>query len=335
MRMSWPRTDRSALAARIERVWYSSEPPPWGLRALVSVYRMLRFLHRAPFRLGLRKPIRLRQPLIVVGNLVAGGSGKTPLVIALAKALSERGFAPGVISRGYGGSAREVMLLDARSTPAVVGDEPCLVRERSGVPVAIGRDRAASAALLAAQGVDVVIADDGLQNPALAGDIEICVVDGQRRFGNGRLLPAGPLREPPDRLARVDFRVINGGDAGPDEVSMRLVGERALALLGDAARPLTDFAGQRVHAVAGIGHPPRFFASLSAHGIEVIEHAFADHHDFSAQDICFDDHLPVLMTEKDAIKCRRFAQSRHWFLPVDAELPEQFLEEVARMLRAR
>lgn len=329
------RTDMGDLAARLQQVWYGTDPPPLALRALVPIWRGLRALHRAPFRLGWRAPLRFAQPLIVVGNLVVGGSGKTPLVIALVEALRARGFAPGVLSRGYGGRVREATLLDAAAQPGEVGDEPCLIRQRTGVPVAVGPNRAASAALLAGQGVDVLVADDGLQNPAIRGDVEICVIDGERRFGNGWLLPAGPLREPLDRLRNVDFCVANGGTAEPDEVPMRLAGDSAVALGDDAALPLSAFAGQRVHAVAGIGHPPRFFASLRVHGIEIIEHAFADHHAFRAADLAFGDDLPVLMTEKDAIKCRAFAQARHWFVPVRAELPAGFLDEVAQMLSAR
>jgi tetraacyldisaccharide 4'-kinase len=303
------------------------------LRALVPAWRGLRALHRAPFRWGLREPFAFAQPLIVVGNLVVGGSGKTPLVIALVEALRARGFAPGVLSRGYGGRVRAATLLDSGALPAEVGDEPCLIQRRTGAPVAVGGDRAAGAALLAGQGIDVLVADDGLQNPAIRGDVEICVIDGERRFGNGELLPAGPLREPLERLDRVDFRVTNGGIAEPGEVPMRLAGAHALALAGDASRPLSAFAGRRVHALAGIGNPARFFASLRAFGIEVVEHAFADHHAFRAQDLAFGDELPVLMTEKDAIKCRPFAAARHWYVPVRAELPAEFFDGVARLLR--
>jgi tetraacyldisaccharide 4'-kinase len=322
------------LGARLQPVWYGTDPPPLALRALVPIWRGLRALHRAPFRFGWRKPLAFAQPLVVVGNLVVGGSGKTPLVIALVEALRARGFAPGVLSRGYGGRVREATLLEDGAQPGDVGDEPCLIHQRTGVPVAVGPDRAASAALLAGQGVDVLVADDGLQNPAIRGDVEICVIDGERRFGNGWLLPAGPPREPLDRLGRVDFRVTNGGIADAGEVPMRLAGGTAVALCGDASRPLSAFAGQRVHAVAGIGHPPRFFASLRAHDIEVVEHAFADHHAYRAEDLAFDDDLPVLMTGKDAVKWHAFARDRDWFVPVRADLPAEFLDGIAQMLRA-
>ncbi|GAA0704688.1 tetraacyldisaccharide 4'-kinase [Dokdonella soli] len=323
------------LAARIERIWYAGTAVPVWLSALVPVYKALRALHQAPYRLGWRKPARLPVPVIVVGNLTAGGSGKTPLVIALVDALRTRGFRPGVVSRGYGGTQRDPLLLDDMPEPARVGDEPCLIRRRTGAAVAVGRDRAHAATLLLGRGVDVVIADDGLQNPRLARDIEICVIDGQRRFGNGRLLPAGPLREPVARLADVAFRLCNGGVAQPGETAMRLVGEMAVAVAGGSGtRPLESFAGQRVHAVAAIGNPERFFVSLRAHGIDVVPHAFADHHAFLPSDLAFGDDLPVLMTEKDAIKCTRFAGANAWCIPVRAELADTFFDAVAGRLRS-
>jgi tetraacyldisaccharide 4'-kinase len=240
-----------------------------------------------------------------------------------------------VVSRGYGGSERGPLLLDADANPARVGDEPCLVRLRTGVPVAVGRRRPDAAALLAGQGVDVVIADDGLQNPSLVRDVEIVVIDGLRRFGNGRLLPAGPLREPLARLDTVAFRVCNGGAAQAGEVPMRLDGDRALALVGGGTQPLAAFAGQRVHAVAGIGNPERLFASLRTRGIEVVPHAFRDHHAFTPDELRFGDGLPVLMTEKDAIKCRAFAADDWWQVPVRAQLPEALFDQVAARLAAR
>ncbi len=322
------------MSRSLLRIWYEDHPAPWWLRALVPVYRGLRALHLAPWRLGWRQPVRLPLAVLVVGNLTVGGSGKTPLVIALVEALRERGFRPGVVSRGHGGSAPGPLLVDAGSTPATVGDEPCLIRRRTGAPVAIGRDRPRAAALLPAQGVDLVIADDGLQNPALARDLEICVIDGRRRFGNGRLLPAGPLREPLSRLASIPFRVCNGGTPGPGEIPMTLDGDTAVAL-ADAGvrRPLADFAGQRVHAVAAIGNPQRFFASLQARGIEVVAHPFPDHHAFSVEDFSFDDGLPLLMTEKDAVKCAPFARHAWWSVPVRAVLPAEFLDALAARLR--
>jgi len=324
----------SRLGARIERIWYGGAAIPAWLDALVPVYRALRWLHLAPYRQGWRTPRRLPVALLVVGNLTAGGSGKTPLVIALVEALRARGFKPGVVSRGYGGSERGPLLVDDVVQPARVGDEPCLIRKRTGVAVAVGRDRARAAALLIERGVDVVIADDGLQNPSLARDLEICVIDGQRRFGNGQLLPAGPLREPLSRLASIAFRICNGGAAQADEIPMRLVGEMAVPMTAaTGTRPLESFAGQRVHAVAAIGNPARFFDGLRAHGIDVVPHGFPDHHAFAAADLAFGDDVPVLMTEKDAVKCLAFATQGFWCVPVRAELPSAFFDAIAERVR--
>jgi tetraacyldisaccharide 4'-kinase len=323
------------FAERVVAIWYEGAPVPRWLRGLQPVYRALRALHLAPYRLGFRHSARIAAPVIVVGNITAGGSGKTPLVIALVDALRQRGWRPGVVSRGHGGTEIGPLLLDDLPDPSRVGDEPCLIRRRTGAAVAVGRDRARAAALLLERGVNVVVADDGLQNPSFARDIEICVIDGQRRFGNGRLLPAGPLREPMERLAGIPFRVCNGGVAQHGEIPMRLVGDVAVPVERTAmTRPLESFAGQRVHAVAAIGNPERFFLGLRAHGIEVLAHPFADHHAFVAADLAFADDLPVLMTEKDAVKCVAFASARFWCVPVRAVLPESFLDAVEGLLLA-
>jgi len=320
---------------RLNRIWYAGEAVPWWLAALVPVYRALSALRQVPYAFGLRRPARIGVPVAVVGNLVVGGSGKTPLVIALVEALRARGWAPGVVSRGYGGSARGPRLLDDGSQASEVGDEPCLIRRRTQAPVAIGRDRAQAAALLLGQGIDVVIADDGLQNPSFTRDVEICVVDGRRRFGNGRVLPAGPLREPASRLAAFDFRVCNGDAPQAGEIAMQLTGDVATPLAGDApAWALDAFAGARVHGVAAIGDPARFFDALRARGIEVVAHPFPDHHAFVAADLDFGDGLSVLMTEKDAVKCAPFARPNQYSVPVSAALPEHFFDAVAAKLAA-
>ena len=320
--------------ADIERIWYGGERVPLWMRLLVPVYRLLRSADQFAWRAGLRKPTRLAVPVIVVGNITAGGTGKTPLVLALVEALRERGWNPGVVSRGYGGSASSATLLDDNPDPTIVGDEPSLLRRRSGVALAIGRKRVAAARLLLDTGVDVIVADDGLQNPALARDIEICVIDGQRRFGNGLMLPAGPLRESTARLDAVDFIICNGVTPRGDEIPMRLEGDQAQRLDERAeSRNLSGFSGSKVHAVAAIGNPQRFFDSLRAFRIEIIEHAFGDHHALTKGDLAFDDDLPILMTEKDAVKCIGFADSRYWKVPVTAELPDSFFNAIDGRLR--
>lgn len=327
-----------SVAERLQAIWYGDKPPPLWLRALVPIYASLRLLHRLPYRLLWRAPQRLPVPVVVVGNLTVGGSGKTPLVVALIDGLGQRGWNPGVISRGYGGSASMPMRVDGHSDPAVVGDEPCLIRQRSGAPVAVARRRVdAGRLLLAGQGgnrPDVLIADDGLQHIALARDIEICVIDGVRRFGNGRLLPTGPLREPLHRLDEIALRVVNGGIPVNGEIAMQLQVDGVVSLLDASQREtLARYSGQRVHAVAGIGNPDRFFTQLRDAGIDVVEHAFADHHAFRASDLAFDDELAVLMTEKDAIKCRSFATARMRAVVVSALLPESFFDDVALRLK--
>lgn len=320
-----------ALADELQETWYGDRSPPAWTFPLAALYGGLAALRRALYRARILRRVRLPVPVVVVGNLTAGGTGKTPLTLALVEALRRRGWQPGVVSRGYGGTQREPALLDAQPDPARFGDEPCLIRA-SGTPVAVGRDRSAAAALLVEAGCDVVIADDGLQHYRLARDVEICVVDGERRFGNCRLLPAGPLREPLSRLRRVDFRVANGA-AGPDEFPMRLDGGTAVALVDGEERPLASFAGTPVAAVAAIGHPDRFFESLRTQGLEVDGHAFPDHHAFRASDLAFAGARPLLMTDKDAIKCVRFARPGWWRAPIRAELPEAFLEALDRRLQ--
>ncbi|RDI99646.1 tetraacyldisaccharide 4'-kinase [Dyella solisilvae] len=323
------------LAERLEAAWYGVGRTPWWTRPLAGLYGAVTALRRWLYRVGLLRSTRLAVPVVVIGNLTAGGTGKTPVTIALADALRRRGYRSGVVSRGYGGTQTVPTLLGEAPDPAVVGDEPCLIHA-SGALVAVGRDRPAAAQLLIAAGCDVVIADDGLQHYALARDVEICVIDGVRRFGNGRLLPAGPLREPMSRLQQVDFRICNGGVMATGDVPMQLLGGQLRALADGHVKPLSELAGQTVHAVAGIGHPQRFFASLRSQGLQVIEHAFPDHHAFTASDLAFGDCKPVLMTEKDAVKCRSVAQAHWWAAPVRAVLPPAFFDDVeARLRQAR
>jgi tetraacyldisaccharide 4'-kinase len=292
-------------------------------RPLAGLFLIVAGLRRLAYRHRLLPVHRLPVPVIVVGNITVGGTGKTPLTLWLVRSLQQAGWRPGIVSRGYGGSLPGPAPVLADSDPAAVGDEPLLLARRAGVPVWIGRRRArAGRALLAAHPeVNVLISDDGLQHYALARDVEIAVVDGVRRFGNGWLLPAGPLRELPARLDSVDAVVVHGGETGwlkvrPPVYGMRLEPTR-LRQLGDPGRtrPLAWLTGRRLHAVAGIGHPQRYFDLLRRLGAEVQQHAFPDHHAFGVGD------LPtgtVVMTEKDAVKCTRFARADDWVLEVDA-----------------
>ncbi len=317
----------------LQAAWYGPRRAPWWTWPLACLYRAVVVVRLALYRRGWLRSARLAVPVVVIGNLTAGGTGKTPLTIAVVRALRARGWRPGVVSRGYGGTQRAPVLLGDAPDPAVVGDEPCLIHGEA-IPVAVGRERPVAAQMLVDAGCDLVVADDGLQHYALARDVEVCVIDGVRRFGNRRMLPAGPLREPLSRLSRVDFRVCNGGRAEPGEYAMHLSGDDAVALVDGRSQPLRDFSGQRVHAVAAIGNPQRFFAGLRAMGIDVVEHAFADHYCYLPADLEFADGVPVLMTDKDAVKCRAFAQPHWWRVPVQAELPTAFFDALATRVEA-
>jgi len=302
----------------LNKIWYGGVPPPWWMAPLSAVYGAMSRLHRFAYSLQLARSTRLPCPVVVVGNLTVGGTGKTPLVCWLAGQLIELGFRPGVVTRGYGGSTRTARLVQASDSSEKVGDEAILLARRSRVPVATGRNRPAAARLLINAGCDVIVSDDGLQHHALQRDCEIVVIDGDRRFGNGRLLPAGPLRETPARLKRADAIVVNGGAAESDgALRMRLLATGAVAMKYGTSKPLREFSGQPVHALAGIGNPQRFFAMLRAIGINVIEHPLPDHAKLGIDDISFADDLAVLMTEKDAVKCRDIAGPHHWYVPVN------------------
>lgn len=324
---------KAALADWLLRRWYGGVAPGPGLRALALVYGGLVALRAAVYRRGWKRVHRVPVPVIVVGNLVAGGSGKTPLTIALANGLAERGWRPGIVSRGYGRRSRDPVQVVPDMAASECGDEPLLIARRTGLPVFVDRDRVAAALRLVAEGCDLVIADDGLQHLRLGRDIEIEVVDGARRHGNGRLMPAGPLREPAGR--RVDHRVVNGGQPAPGEWPMPLALGEAVPLAGGAPRPLASFAGRAVHAIAGIGHPARFFDALRAAGLSPVEHAFPDHHDFSAAELAFTPPGPILMTEKDAVKCTTLGAADAWSVPVRANLPDAFFAALQQQLATR
>jgi tetraacyldisaccharide 4'-kinase len=316
------------LKDALERRWYAHEPPPLALRPLATLYGAI---GRARRRRLQRVAPELPVPVIVVGNISIGGTGKTPFTIWLVERLRAWGWRPGVVSRGYGGRAPQYpFAVQADSDAAYSGDEPLLIAQRARCPVVVDPDRVASARMLIdAHGVDIVVSDDGLQHYHLARDLEICVVDGRRGLGNGALLPAGPLRESPSRLAEVDLVIVNGGDwrcAGA--VPMQLQAASLCRLVDGETWPLSALRGQRVHAVAGIGDPSRFFASLADAGLQVEPHGFADHHRYRPQDLAFGDDAMVVMTEKDAVKCAAFADARLWALPVAAQLAPDGVERV-------
>ncbi len=324
----------------LERQWYRDGLWEILLLPLDLLLGLLVWLRRAAYRAGVLPSWRAPVPVVIVGNITVGGTGKTPLVLWLVDILKAQGRHPGIISRGYGGRAQAVTEVAPNSSPEEVGDEPALMFRRASCPIFVGRDRPAAArALLAAYPqCDVLVSDDGLQHYALQRDFEIVVVDGARLYGNGAMLPVGPLREPLWRLGSVDAVVFNGGggDVWSDDYDMALRGEefRRLNSPSDIA-VAADFSGKRLHAVAGIGHPARFFNHLRALGLDVTEHAFPDHHQFVAGDLQITDADAILMTEKDAVKCFAFAPENAWYLPVKAEilggLDEKILEKISKV----
>lgn len=323
----------------IARIW-SGESPLWLLLLPLSwLYGLVSGIIRLLYRLGLKRAWRAPVPVVVVGNLTAGGNGKTPVVIWLVEQLQKRGIRPGVVSRGYGGKAAHYpLLLTPDTTTAEAGDEPVLIYQRTGAPVAVSPVRSdAVQALLAEHDVQIIITDDGLQHYALARDKEIVVIDGVRRFGNGWWLPAGPMRERASRLKSVDAVIVNGGAAQPGEIPMHLQPGMAINLLTGERQAVSRLPA--LVAMAGIGHPPRFFATLEQCGARLEKRVpLADHQALVAEqvDALTKSGQTLIMTEKDAVKCRAFAKGNWWYLPVDAELsgeqPEHLLQELIALV---
>lgn len=320
----------SALARWLEGVWYQGRRGAALLAPLAALFATFVGLRRALFQSGLLRSYRSSVPVIVIGNLSVGGTGKSPLVVVLARLLRARGLKPAVLTRGYGANVNAPTLVTADTDAARVGDEPVMLWIATGVPVMVSPDRAAGARALEALGIDLILCDDGLQHYALARDLEVVVIDAARGVGNGRLLPAGPLREVPARLESVDWVAINGEADGSSASPWRgRVGTLHMQLVPEAPRSVREsrqwrsiesFRGGTVHAVAAIGHPSRFFAMLRAAGLELIEHPFADHHAFIADDFAFGDTRAILMTAKDAVKCASFADARFWEVPAAVRL---------------
>ena len=331
--------------AWMHRAWYEGAALGWLLLPLSGIFWALLSLRGFLYAKGLLSVYRAEVPVIVVGNITAGGAGKTPTVLWLVEQLRRRGFRPGIVSRGYGGSRADTsMRVEADSDPAIVGDEPVLLARRAACPVVVDPDRARAAQMLVEDGADVIVADDGLQHYRLARDYEICVIDGARGLGNRHLLPAGPLRESPDRLASVDQVLVNGGWAdsnaamsAPEQnaIPFRLAATDACRLNGSLSRPLARFAGETVHAVAAIGNPDRFFRLLNEFGIEVVAHAFPDHAPLTKSDVDFGDECPVFMTEKDAVKLGTGLGDRFWFVPVDLDMDPALAGPLVAQIESR
>ncbi len=318
----------------IEKVWFENHKAKWWLVPLLFPLTVLFFLlslvRRTAFSIGLFKSYSVNKPIIVVGNIGVGGNGKTPVVIYLVELAKKLGFKPGVISRGYGGKAESYpYTLTNQSTTEQAGDEPVLIFKRCCVPVVVGSDRVVNAQELITLGCDIIISDDGLQHYRLQRDVELIVVDGKRLFGNGLLLPAGPLREQTSRLNSADHIIYNGECESRDNSSllMTLTATKLCHLKTGEEINLSDFltGNLKVNAIAGIGSPQRFFDTLQHLGFTLVkQQGFIDHKDFTPNDFNqFNDDLPLLMTEKDAVKCHKFVQENWWYLPVDAHFSEQ------------
>ena len=334
--MAKSKQSRSANQQWINRIWYE--------RSFISLF-LLPLSVLFWFAITLRKTIyftipSLRQkfsvPIIVVGNITVGGTGKTPMVIYLCEELAKLGIKPGVASRGYGADINSTISIRADHRAKQVGDEPMMIFARTNQPVVVGPDRKdVIGELIKEHQCNVVICDDGLQDYRFVHDIEILMVDGDRQFGNGWLLPAGPLRERIKRASDCDFKVVTATECLEISGDTMKFDVQELVNLREHKRRVSvrSFVSQTVHAVAGIANPERFFALLRSHGLNIIEHAFPDHAVYTANDLEFADQYPVLMTEKDAVKCMGFGLSNVWYLPVRAKLPESFIPRIENLLR--
>ncbi|ALE52068.1 tetraacyldisaccharide 4'-kinase [Candidatus Thioglobus autotrophicus] len=298
-----------------------------------GVFYALSKLRRALYRWGILQTHHFQVPVIVVGNITVGGSGKTPVVIKLVQYFKQQGRRVGVVSRGYGGTHTQgSLLVNAHTNVALSGDEPLLIVISTGVPVMVNKDRSQAVKdLIDQHQVDLVISDDGLQHYAMDRTVEIAVIDGNRRFGNQFFLPAGPLRESQNRLKQVDF-IINNGGVFPGEVSVQLKPVKFVHMRSEEEFPLDFFKNQTCHGMAGIGHPERFFNTLAQLNIDVQKQAFEDHYPYQAQDLAFEDNYPIIMTAKDWVKCREFANDKMYYLKVDLDIGKDFLNKLAEKL---
>lgn len=328
------------------KFWYGSDWRSKSIAGLLSPlsipFWLVTKLRRQLYQNQILTSYRAAVPILVVGNLSVGGNGKTPLVIWLVKQLSQRGFKVGVISRGYGRNTnvKGPQLVLGTDDPAQMGDEPVLIAKRTSAPVCVDANRQqAIELLLNTHPLDLIISDDGLQHYRMQRDYEIVVIDSQRVLGNGLPLPAGPLRELSGRLAEVDLVVANGDALPISDAEMKLVAQNVCNLKTGEQRPLNHFVGQSIIAMAAIGNPKRFFTMLKQQGLDLKAcYEFSDHYQFKAEDFAqFDSSMPLLMTEKDAVKCTQFAQSNYWYVPVEAEINslamQQLLDKISNHIK--
>jgi tetraacyldisaccharide 4'-kinase len=343
------------LENKITKFWYQKKlnllglvllPTSWAYKAIVVLkYKYYQLKNKI---LNTKKSLLNHIPVIVIGNITVGGTGKTPLTIKLAQDLIHNGYKPAIISRGYKGklSGSKPVIVDNSHLPKDVGDEPYLMHRRLNIPVIIGTNRNKSINLIKSElsKVDIIISDDGLSNYKFNRDIEVVVFDGERFLGNKKCLPVGPLREPVSRLKNSDFYVVNingfenksSFTENSNYIPMDLKPNLSLKNLDPNSKinnlKLTDFEGKAVHAVAGIGHPERFFNVLKSYGIEIIEHKFNDHYNYKTSDLDFDDKLPIITTEKDAVKLKNLNLKNAWYYEVNASITDQFTTKIIEKL---
>lgn len=323
-----------------ERLWYGGSPLARLMLPFAGLFWLALQLRRVAYRVGLLRTQAVGVPVVVVGNLTAGGAGKTPVVEWVVNLLRAEGLRPGIISRGYGARlGGATARVDPAASWRACGDEPILLARRTGVPVEVGVDRCAAARKLAQAGVDVIVSDDGLQHYQLPRAFEIAVIDGARGLGNGWLMPAGPLREPRSRLASVDAVLVNGTEAGlisvPDALHFTIDGNELIRLDGGSRRPLTAFAGREVWAVAGIGNPQRFAAHLRRFGLKPVLVSAGDHQVVDLDALRRTADRPILMTEKDAVKYDEVMDPDTWVLPVAVLVSADVRAKISQALTSR
>lgn len=311
----------------LDRHWYRSKLTliSFLLLPLSLLFQACVFFRKKLYQYGIKKSYKVSVPVVIVGNISVGGTGKTPFVIWLTNLLRNRGYKVGIISKGYGGKLRNTIKgVSPYDDPCEVGDEVVLLAKNTDCPVVVGKNRCDAAKfLLANWDCNIIISDDGLQHYKLQRDIEIAIIDGDRLFGNHCLLPAGPLREPISRLDSVDF-IISQTQEFTHENCMILKGNKLIRLTDKKEVLLNRFPDTFIHAVAGVGNPQRFFSKLRRADLNIIEHVFPDHYRYEKKDLDFGDGYPIIMTEKDAVKCVSFVNERFWYLPVEAEINDAF-----------
>ncbi len=332
---------RTGIENHLTRHWYSQRRPPWYLRMLEPIYRVA-YRRVQTAQQSSAKTFQPSIPLIVVGNITAGGTGKTPLVVALSKLAVTLGLKPGIASTGYGRNSRDTFEVTVESDARNCGDEPVLLARHCAGPVVVAADRSEAVRRLQQMNVDLIISDDGLQQSGLRRDLDICVVDGERGVGNGYLLPAGPLREPAERLETVDYVITNGEwparPEGLDTHTMLLSPTTVRSLDGSEQHTPSDFTnlftGIEVHAYAAIGNPGRFFHSLESLGVKFVRRQFPDHHQYRRLDFAqLPEDAVIVMTEKDAVKCHKLGLKNAWYLSVEAILTDDFTASISDRIK--